>query len=165
MAPAIGIAGWLGRLVAFLGVVWVAAVAGAGVATAQEGTMSMSDDLGTRLGTVASRSTLRITTIGRRSGKPHTVPIWFVVEGTTLYLGTLNVKRDWVRNTTKHPDVTLDLGGLVLRGRLTAVTDPALERHVHDLLARKYWMAWIGSWLGKGPERVFRVDALAPATS
>ena len=49
---------------------------------------------------------------------------------------------------------------LRVRGRLGTITEPALEAHVRDLLARKYWMAWIGSWFGKGPERTFRVDQL-----
>lgn len=124
-----------------------------------------SDDLAARLGVVKDRGTLDITTTGRRSGKPHTVPIWFVAEGTTLYLGTLNAKRDWVRNLSKTPEVGLDIGGLRLRGRATTVTDAALERHIHDLITRKYWMAWIGSWFGKGPERVFRVDGIATAPS
>ncbi len=127
--------------------------------------MSTPGDLEQRLSAIARRGTLRITTIGRRSGKPHTVPIWFVVEGTTLYLGTLNANRDWVRNAAKNPEVRLDVAGLGFRGRVATVTEPALERHIHELIARKYWMAWIGSWFGQGPDRVFRVDAVVAATS
>jgi hypothetical protein len=117
-------------------------------------------DLAPRLAASAERSTCRITTRGRKSGRPHTVTIWFLVDGATLYLGTLNAKRDWVRNLEKDPDVTLDLGDVRVRGRATTVRDPAVDAHVRELLARKYWMAWIGSWFGKGPERTFRVDGL-----
>ena len=46
---------------------------------------------------------------------------------------------------------------------LFIVTDRTGEAHVRDLLARKYWMAWIASWFGRGPERTFRVDELTPA--
>lgn len=115
------------------------------------------------LAAVKDRGTLRITTRGRKTGKPHTVPIWFVVEDTTVYLGTLDTRRDWVRNVGKNPDVVLDVDGVRLRGRAVAVTDPGLEAHVRDLLAKKYWMAWIGSWFGKGPARTFRVDGVEPA--
>jgi hypothetical protein len=118
-------------------------------------------DLAARLAAVRDRGTLRITTRGRRTGTPHTVTIWFVVDGTTLYLATLDVRRDWVRNVGKTPEVSLDIGGLRLHGRVTTVTDPALEARVRKLLAEKYWMAWLGSWLGKGPARTFRVDELA----
>lgn len=130
----------------------------------EEPPMPHSTDLATRLAAVTERGTLRITTGGRKTGKPHTVPIWFVVEGTTVYLGTLNVKRDWVRNLEKTPTATLAFDGLRLRGHISPVTDPALEAHIRELLAKKYWMAWIGSWFGKGPERTFRVDGLELAT-
>jgi nitroimidazol reductase NimA-like FMN-containing flavoprotein (pyridoxamine 5'-phosphate oxidase superfamily) len=127
--------------------------------------MPPAPDLAARLAAVADRSTCRITTRGRRTGRPHTVPIWFLVEGTTVYLGTLNTERDWVRNLEKSPEVTLDVDGLRIHGHAATVHDAALENHVHELLAHKYWMAWIGSWFGKGPARTFRVDDVAAEVS
>jgi F420H(2)-dependent quinone reductase len=121
------------------------------------------DSLTERLAAVKDRGTCRITTRGRRTGKPHTRTIWFVVENTVLYLGTLNARRDWVRNAQKNPDVELDLGALRVRGRLSTITDPQLDAHVHELIAAKYWAAWIASWFGKGPERTFRVEQVTPA--
>ena len=115
-------------------------------------------DLTARLAAVAGRSTLRITTRGRRTGRPHTVTIWFVVEGATLHLGTLSTTRDWVRNVVKDPDVTLSVDGLRIRGRAVRITEPRDDAHVRALLARKYWLAWIGSWFGKGPAATFHVD-------
>ena len=123
----------------------------------------MSSDLAARLASVKDRGTLRITTRGRKSGRPHGVPIWFLVEGTTVFLATLNADRDWVRNAARTPEVELDLDAFRLRGRVSTVTDPGLEAHVRALLAGKYWMAWIGSWFGMGPARTFRVDGLATA--
>ena len=120
-------------------------------------------DLAARVAAVQDRSTLRLTTRGRKSGKPHTVLVWFLVDGATIYLGTLNAQRDWVRNAEKTPAVELEAGELRLRGRALAITDASLDARVRALLARKYWMAWIGSWFGLGPERTFRVDALEPA--
>jgi hypothetical protein len=116
-----------------------------------------------RLAAVKDRSTLRITTRGRRSGKPHTVTVWFLVDGSRMFLATLDPGRDWVRNVARTPEVVLDVDGLRLHGRATAVTDPAVDAHVRELLARKYWMAWFGSWLGKGPARTFQVDGIEPA--
>jgi hypothetical protein len=129
----------------------------------EEGRMAPSADVATRLAAVKDRGTLRITTRGRKSGKPHTVPIWFAVEGSTVWLGTLDARRDWVRNVARSPEVVLDVDGLRVRGRASTVTDPTVEAHVRDLLAKKYWMAWIGSWFGKGPARTFRVDGVEPA--
>jgi len=117
-------------------------------------------DLAARLAAVAGRSTAKITTRGRRTGKPHTVTIWFAVDGATIYLGTLNAKRDWVRNAAKNADVTLDVDGVRVRGQAKTITDPATEAHVRALIARKYWAAWIGSWFGLAPARTFRLDHL-----
>ena len=117
-------------------------------------------DVAARLAAVAGRSTAQITTRGRRTGKPHTVTIWFAVDGATIYLGTLNANRDWVRNAAKRPDVTLELDGVRVRGQATTITDAAGEAHVRSLLARKYWAAWIGSWFGLAPARTFRIDHL-----
>jgi hypothetical protein len=120
--------------------------------------MPASNDVATRLAPLAQRSTARITTRGRRSGRAHTVTIWFLVDGTTIYLGTLDARRDWVRNAVKTPEVTLEIDGLRVRGTARVITDSAVEARVRALLAGKYWMAWIGSWFGMGPARTLRVD-------
>ena len=120
--------------------------------------MPASADVAARLAPVAKRSTARITTRGRKSGRPHTVTIWFVVDGPTIYLGTLDARRDWVRNAAKTPDVTLDVDGVRARGKVRPLGDPSAEAHARSLLARKYWMAWIGSWFGLRPARTFRMD-------
>ncbi len=120
-------------------------------------------DLLARLAAIADRGTLRITTRGRKTGKPHTVTIWFLVDGTTVFLATLDARRDWVRNAETTPAVDLEIDGLRLRGRASAITDAELEGHVRDLLAKKYWMAWLGSWFGMGPARTFRVDGVEVA--
>jgi len=123
----------------------------------------MPQSVAERLAAVKDRSTCNITTRGRRTGRPHTRVIWFATEDTVVYLGTLNARRDWVRNAQKNPDVELDFGAFRLHGRLDTITDSRLEAHARELIAHKYWVAWIASWFGKGPERTFRVDQLALA--
>jgi deazaflavin-dependent oxidoreductase (nitroreductase family) len=117
----------------------------------------------TDLAAVADRSTLRITTRGRKSGQPHTVTVWFVVDGPTIYLTTLDATRDWVRNLEKTPEVEIEVGTLRLQGRGSTVTDAALDAQIRAQLVDKYWLAWVGSWFGKGPERTFRIDDLRAA--
>jgi deazaflavin-dependent oxidoreductase (nitroreductase family) len=52
-----------------------------------------------------------LTTRGRRTGRPHTIEIWFVVLGTSAYLMAGGRDgADWVRNLVAHPDVTLRVG-------------------------------------------------------
>src|SRR4029077_14039561 len=91
--------------------------------------MPPSPDVAAWLAPVAGRSTARITTRGRKSGKPHTVTIWFLIDGATIYLGTLAADRDWVRNAAKTPDVALEIDGVRVRGKASVVTDAAVEAH------------------------------------
>jgi deazaflavin-dependent oxidoreductase (nitroreductase family) len=52
-----------------------------------------------------------LTTRGRRTGRPHTIEIWFVVVGASAYLMAGGRDRaDWVRNLTADPAVTLRVG-------------------------------------------------------
>jgi deazaflavin-dependent oxidoreductase (nitroreductase family) len=112
---------------------------------------------------IESRSTVELTTTGRKSGKPRKATIWFVHEGGRIYLQSgQGGKTDWYRNLTKNPEVTLDFGELRFRGRAKVVDDPKEEERVRKLFPQKYWMAWAGSWFGSrfGSGRVVVVDGL-----
>ena len=52
-----------------------------------------------------------LTTTGRVSGRPHTIEIWFALDGRTLYLLSGGDDRsDWVRNLQASPEVTVRVG-------------------------------------------------------
>jgi len=52
-----------------------------------------------------------LTTTGRVSGSPHTIEIWFALQGETAYLLSGDRDRsDWVRNLMVMPDVVLKIG-------------------------------------------------------
>lgn len=110
-----------------------------------------------QLALLKGRSTLRLTTIGRKTGKRHTVTTWFLVDGQTVYLGTLKMKRDWPRNVMKNGAVELEIGGAIFKGRAKQITDAKQLERVKALLANKYWAAWLGSWFAMGPEGAFEV--------
>src|ERR1039457_1665125 len=76
-----------------------------------------------RLNKVAMRQTLRLTHYGRKSGKPHAVTIWFVVDGDQVDIATANVNRQWVRNVQKIPAVKLSIGGEMFDGEARFLTD------------------------------------------
>jgi hypothetical protein len=60
--------------------------------------------------------------------------------------------------------VRLDFGGTVLVGELHPVTDPALDEKIRQGLRDKYWVAWAGGLVGKGPKQTYVVDGLRPAS-
>jgi len=59
-----------------------------------------------------------VTTTGRVTGKPHTIEIWFAVDGDTLYILAGGGERaDWVRNLRKEPDAMVRIGDVDYRAR------------------------------------------------
>ena len=80
-----------------------------------------------------------VTTRGRRTGKPHTIEIWFGTDGGALYLLSGGGDRsDWVRNLLADPVVDIRLAGETRPGRARVVTDHDEERRARRLLAAKY---------------------------
>lgn len=58
-----------------------------------------------------------LRTRGHRSGRPHTVELWFVLRGRTVYfLSGGDDRADWVRNARAEPSVALRLGAKTYRG-------------------------------------------------
>ena len=81
-----------------------------------------------------------LTTLGRRSGRPHRIEIWFAVHDATVYMLAGGRERsDWVRNLTVEPRVTIELGDrtFVAMARVLAAgtAEDALARR---LLVEKY---------------------------
>ncbi len=102
------------------------------------------------LTTHAKQSTVRLTTTGRKSGRQHTVTIWFVVaDKRHLYVQHVRgPTADWYRNLAKQPDVQLDFGGGPLPSRATPMADAADVRRILGLFRRKYIFAWVFQLLG-----------------
>lgn len=93
-----------------------------------------------RLRQVAGKQTTRLTHYGRKTGKPHEVTIWFVLDGDRLYIGTANVNRQWVQNVQKTPQVKLSIAGENVEGTARFLTDRAEHERAMAAIRRKYWM-------------------------
>lgn len=97
------------------------------------------------------RSELEITVKGRRSKEEHSTPVWFVHEGSKVYL--LPVKgseTNWYRNILRNPDMTLAAGRSSVRVQAKSITEPNLVQNVIKLFAAKYGgMDEINRWYSK----------------
>ena len=93
-----------------------------------------------RLRQVAGKQTTRLTHYGRKTGKPHEVTIWFVLDGDRLYIGTANVNRQWVLNVQKTPQVKLSIAGENVEGTARLLTDRAEHERAMAAIRLKYWM-------------------------
>jgi deazaflavin-dependent oxidoreductase (nitroreductase family) len=94
----------------------------------------------TRLKKVARKQTITLTHYGRKTGKPHEVTIWFVLDADKLDIGTANVNRQWVRNVQKRPQVRLSIGSETFNGTARFLIDRAEHERAMAAIRRKYWM-------------------------
>lgn len=80
-----------------------------------------------------------LTTIGRRTGRPHTIEIWFALHNTTIYmLAGGRDRSDWVKNLMQNPQVQLRLGETTLQGQGRVVSAPIEDALARRLLFEKY---------------------------
>jgi deazaflavin-dependent oxidoreductase (nitroreductase family) len=81
----------------------------------------------------AADRTIDITTIGRRTGEPRRIEIFFYRAGGKVYLSSLPARRDWYVNLEHNPRFTFHLKHRVhadLPAVATPVTDEVERRAV-----------------------------------
>ena len=89
---------------------------------------------------VAKEREVRLTTYGRKTGKPSTVTIWIVADDAdrVFIRSGKGLARHWPQNLLKRPEGELKLGKTLVRFRSRRVTDPAEARHTSSLYGPKY---------------------------
>lgn len=88
-----------------------------------------------------------LTTTGRVTGRPHTIEIWFALDGGTLYmLAGGRESADWVRNLRRQPQVSVRIAGRELRGHARPLS--ATEHPAEDALARRLLLGKYGAGYG-----------------
>ncbi len=53
-----------------------------------------------------------LTTIGRRTAKPHVVELWFAFAAGKIYLSHEGEHTDWMKNLTKNSRVAVRIGSI-----------------------------------------------------
>lgn len=80
-----------------------------------------------------------LTTMGRITGGPHEIEIWFALQGSTLYMLSGGRDRaDWVRNLRREPRVTVRINGETFEGRAREPADDEEDGLARRLLVEKY---------------------------
>jgi deazaflavin-dependent oxidoreductase (nitroreductase family) len=107
-----------------------------------------------------------LTTTGRVTGRPHTIEIWFALDGNTLYmLAGGGEDADWVKNLRRAPDVTVRLGDLTFAGRARVVAAGAEDALARRLVVEKYQPGYGGDLSDWGrTSLVVAVDLTMQAT-
>jgi deazaflavin-dependent oxidoreductase (nitroreductase family) len=81
-----------------------------------------------------------LTTLGRRTGRPHRVEMWFAVHGGRMYLLAGGRERsDWIQNIRANARVAVELAGVTRAGMARVLPpDAADDQLARELLVRKY---------------------------
>ena len=84
-------------------------------------------------------SELTITVTGRKSGRSISNPVWFVLEGDTLYLLPVHGSdTQWYKNVLKNPAIQIEAGGAKEEFRAVPTKDPKQVSSVADRFRTKY---------------------------
>jgi deazaflavin-dependent oxidoreductase (nitroreductase family) len=91
---------------------------------------------------------LYLTTVGRKTGQPRTIEIWFVSDQGRIYLlAEHGLKAQWVRNIQANPDVIIEIGQSRFQACGRPLDDARDQREwqvVADISRRKY--GWGDGW-------------------
>jgi deazaflavin-dependent oxidoreductase (nitroreductase family) len=107
--------------------------------------------------------TVDITTIGRRSGQPRRIEIWFHNVDGRIYISGLPGRRGWYANVVAHPDLCFtsrETAQTDIPARAHPITDPAERRRVlSGLLAGMGREGALEDWVDRNP--LIEVELLA----
>ena len=112
---------------------------------------------------VSDGKRVNVTTTGRRSGKRHTVPLWFVAKGPAgpAYLWHNKGKTDWMANIRARGGAEVDFGGAQVNVTATRVDGQERDWAVGAFLG-KYLTARLFQLLGWTKHAVvFRLERVA----
>jgi len=80
-----------------------------------------------------------LTTVGRRSGQPHRIEIWYAADGDILYmLAGGGMSSDWVQNVLADPAVLVEIDGDVRSGRGRILDSGSERERARSLVFAKY---------------------------
>jgi deazaflavin-dependent oxidoreductase (nitroreductase family) len=98
----------------------------------------MTDD------SLADESYCYLTTVGRVSGEPREIEIWFGLEGSTLYMLAEGRERsNWVKNLIKTPAVRVRIGDRSMEGD-ARVAEGEEDNRARRVLFDKYSPGYSG---------------------
>jgi deazaflavin-dependent oxidoreductase (nitroreductase family) len=103
-----------------------------------------------------SDRTIDMTTVGRRSGEPRRIEIWFYRYDGRFFLSGSPGRRDWYANLVAHPEFTFHLKGSAqadLPARARPITDEAERREVIDGIFEELGRGYgaVDEWVAGSP--------------
>lgn len=101
------------------------------------------------LGHTAADDYCYLTTVGRRTGRPHRIEIWYAPDGDRLYLLAGGGRScDWVRNLQADPNVLVEVNGQERSAHGRILEQGADEERARSLVFAKYAARYDGDLSG-----------------
>jgi deazaflavin-dependent oxidoreductase (nitroreductase family) len=93
---------------------------------------------------------IKISVIGRKSGKTISIPVWFVLDGEKLYLLPVQGSNtQWYKNVLKNPTIRIDARGVDAGLRASPVTGANAVKSVVEKFREKYGAADVKKYYSK----------------
>jgi len=92
-----------------------------------------------KIGRVEDEKYIYLTTIGRKTGRTHTVELWFAIAGGKIYLSHEGHYTDWMKNTLQNSLVEYRIGGIHFKGRARIVAGGDVFQIGKSALYIKYY--------------------------
>ncbi len=93
---------------------------------------------------------IKITVTGRKSGRPISRPVWFVLEGDELYLLPVQGSdTQWYQNVLKDPTIRIDARRAGAEFKAVPITDPAQVSSVVEKFREKYGASDVKKYYSK----------------
>ena len=93
----------------------------------------------TEVSGVADGKYIYLTTIGRKTGNPHTVELWFAVAMGNIYLSHEGADTDWMKNILTDNTVGFTINGHRFKGQAHIFREGAVFEIGKHALYRKYY--------------------------
>ena len=82
---------------------------------------------------------IKISVIGRKSGKTISIPVWFVLEGKKVYLLPVQgSETQWYKNVLKNPSIRIHARDAEAQFRAKPATDAKAVNSVIEKFREKY---------------------------
>jgi deazaflavin-dependent oxidoreductase (nitroreductase family) len=93
---------------------------------------------------------IKVSVIGRKSGKTISIPVWFVLEGKKVYLLPVQgSETQWYKNVLKNPSIRIDARDAEAEFRAKSVTDAKTVNSVIEKFREKYGAADVKKYYSK----------------
>ena len=93
---------------------------------------------------------IKISVTGRKSGRTISIPVWFVLEGDTLYLLPVQGSdTQWYKNVLKNPSIRIGAGSVEAEYKVVPVTDAPRVASVVEKFREKYGASDVRKYYSK----------------